>query len=1197
MSGEVKHINKSAIKTFAIEARKILMKSAETEAGLYGISADEIRTPIQKGADFEIYETLAGTEKRIYRADMRRRFNLVKAIQEKGFQEVIEETAYTWFNRLIAIRFMEVNDYLPTRTRVLSSETGNNTPDLINDFLDVDLGMTEEELRDVQMAKEENRYDDAFRMLFIKECNALNDILQGLFEKTDDYMELLLNIPYTSDGVVRMLIDTIPEENFNVEKEGQIEIIGWLYQYYNTEPKAKAFAKKSKITKEEIPAVTQLFTPDWIVRYMVENSLGRLWIEGHPDEDLKSNWKYYLDEAKQEPEVEQKLAEIREEYKKLTPEDIKVIDPCMGSGHILVYLFEVLMQIYKQDGYTERDAAELILEKNLYGLDIDDRAYQLSYFAVMMKARQYNRSIFRKHPKCHVYAIQESNSVNRKQLDYFGSDLTEDEKKTAKVQMEGLLNTFIDGKEYGSILKVENYDWDLLRRFVSSDAANGQMNFETYGIDVTKRQLEELVNIGEVLAQKYEVVVTNPPYAGVSNLSAKVNNFVKKHYPDSKADLYSVFIERCGGMLESNGLQAMITQHGWMFLNSFLGLREKILKMSIVNMMHLGTRAFEEISGEVVQTSSFVLRNIDIKKYKGRYCRLVKYNSYDKEKHFGDLSNYYISDTEGIRKIPGLPIAYWVSERFKDNFTVYESLNNFVECAAGISTGDNDYYLKLWHEVDNTLIAKNIASEDEFIESNYTYAYCNKGGTVRKWYGNNDYVAWWRKSEEFHRNGATYKRLMFKPGITWSEICMGNFSARFYPQGCIFDHKAPGMFALEEGNLLFYLGFLDSKVSSYILSVINPTISAGADSLRKIPFCRDILDEISVKNTVESCITISKNDWDAYEHSWDFKVHPFVQRCHGSEYTSIEEAYNKWEADCNERFNQLKANEEELNRIFIDIYGLQDELTPEVEDKDVTVRKADLQRDIKSFISYAVGCMFGRYSLDKEGLAYAGGDWDDSIYQNFKPDADAIIPITDEDYGFTDDIVERFIDFVRVVYGEDSLEENLEFIAKALGNKGGSYKEVLRNYFQKDFYKDHCNTYSVTGSGKRPIYWLFDSGKQNGFKALIYIHRYTPDTVGRIRSVYLSKVQGAIENALQNAEYIISTTSSATERAAASRKRDKYIKQLNELKPYYQALSHIALQRVEMDLDDGVKKNYQLFQNVEISTEGKKQSLNLLAKI
>ncbi len=1213
MSGEVKHINKSAIKTFAIEARKILMKSAETEAGLYGISADEIRTPIQKGADFEIYETLAGTEKRIYRADMRRRFNLVKAIQEKGFQEVIEETAYTWFNRLIAIRFMEVNDYLPTRTRVLSSETGNNTPDLINDFLDVDLGMTEEELRDVQMAKEENRYDDAFRMLFIKECNALNDILPGLFEKTDDYMELLLNIPYTSDGVVRMLIDTIPEENFNVEKEGQIEIIGWLYQYYNTEPKAKAFAKKSKITKEEIPAVTQLFTPDWIVRYMVENSLGRLWIEGHPDEDLKSNWKYYLDEAKQEPEVEQKLAEIREEYKKLTPEDIKVIDPCMGSGHILVYLFEVLMQIYKQDGYTERDAAELILEKNLYGLDIDDRAYQLSYFAVMMKARQYNRNILKKHPTCHVYAIQESNSVNRKQLDYFGSDLTENEKKTARAQMEGLLDTFIDGKEYGSILKVENYDWDLLRRFVSSDAANGQMNFETYGIDVTKRQLEELVNIGEVLAQKYEVVVTNPPYASTGDLSVKVNNFVKKYYQDSRFDLFAVFIERCEQFVGKYGYQAMITQHSWMFLSSYEKLRIKVLNMDIVNMAHLGSRAFDEIGGEIVQTTSFVIRKNYTQDYKGIYYRLTAPTTQQgKENMFLAKENGYIADRKKFSEIPRNRLGYWASDLLLEQFQQLP-LSNYADTRRGLQTGNSAAFIRCWFEPSVDKIDLSLSAEARMSEKKWLLF--NSGGPFRKWYGNIvNVVNWENNGFDIKSTGKAIipsEERYFAEVVSWNKISSGQMSVRYQPYGIIPGDASPFLHSEQHNQdiILFCMAVLNSKVSAEIVKILSPTLNFEVGNIAEIPISNDAQVMRKVIDLAKDEIKISKADWDSFEISWNFKRHPMITRY------KMCDAYNTWKAESNLRFTKSKNNEEEINRLLLCSYGLQDELSSVVEDKYITVysifdKKEDVPQNMKgskyvytlhegivSFISYAVGCMFGRYSLDKEGLAYAGGDWDDSIYQTFKPDADAIIPITDEDYGFTDDIVERFIDFVRVVYGEDTLEENLEFIAKALGNKGSSYKEVLRNYFQKDFYKDHCNTYSVTGSGKRPIYWLFDSGKQNGFKALIYIHRYTPDTVGRIRSVYLSKVQGAIENALQNAEYIISTTSSATERAAASRQRDKYIKQINELKPYYQALSHIALQRVEMDLDDGVKKNYQLFQNVEISTEGKKQSLNLLAKI
>lgn len=1177
-------MNKTAIKNFAIWARNKLIADVSYDARLIGITEDGIAKPLpQSFGGTQFFDIGTAEPYSISGEAVRQRDKLIEVIQQKekdtdyktAYQYVIEEVAYTWFNRLIAIRFMEVNDYLPSHIRVLSSESGKLEPDLVTTPFDAELPFTAEEEAQIFQLKQDNKLDEAFRILFLKQCNALNEILPALFEKTKNYTELLLSLSVIDqDGVVYHLIHDIPEDDFNIERGGQVEIIGWLYQYYNTEPKAAAFAKNGKITKEEIPAVTQLFTPDWIVRYMVENSLGRLWVEGHPDCDLKENWKYYLEEAQQEPEVQAKLSEIRKEYAALNPEDIKLIDPCMGSGHILVYAFDVLMQIYESAGYSQRDAAKSILEHNIYGLDIDDRAYQLAYFAVMMKARQYNRRILNGENTCHVYAIQESNSINRAHLKYFGAGMDDIEKNAAKMQLEGLLDTLTDAKEYGSILNVESYNWDLLRRFVAAEDTAGQISMDSVGVEDTAERLNRLIDIGETMARKYSVTITNPPYAGTSNLSANVNNYVKKNYPDSKADLFAVFIERCRSMTDNNGFQAMITQHGWMFLNSFLGLRKKVLEKNIVNMVHLGTRAFEEISGEVVQTTSFVLQNRVINGYKGTYCRLVDYSS-DKEKHFQDNANYYISEMDGIKRIPGCPIAYWVSERFKDNFVNYESLGEFVDCAAGISTGDNDYYLKLWHEVDNNLIAKSITSEDEFVKSNYSYAYCNKGGTVRKWYGNNDYVAWWKKSEEFHRNGATYKHLMFKPGITWSEICMGNFSARYYPKGCIFDHKAPGMFALKDDNLFSYLGFLDSKVTSYILSVINPTISAGADSLRKIPFSRDVLKNESIEKIVKTCISISKNDWDSYEHSWDFKKHPLLRNV-----SAISEAFSQWQSECDDRFNKLKANEEELNRIFIDIYGLQDELTPEVEDKDITVRKADLQRDIKSLLSYAVGCMFGRYSLDVEGLAYAGGEWDSSKYQSYIPDADNVIPITDEEY-LDDDIVSRLCAWLKAVYGADTLEENLDYIAKALGNKGSTSREIIRNYFLNDFFRDHCQTYSVTGSGKRPIYWLFDSGKQNGFKALVYLHRYTPDTIGNLRIDYLHKMQRVYESEINRMQDMMDHSENAREVAAAGKRKDKLAKQLKECREYDEKISHLALSRIELDLDDGVKVNYRKLQTAQ----------------
>ena len=672
-------MNKNAIKKFAIDARNKLIASVTDKAGMLGITPDNCSEAITKGADFEVYKTAAGTEVTLNKKQCEQRRKLVDQIHARGYETVVEEVAYTWFNRICAIRFMEVNDYMyPVRVRVLSSEKeGKNEPDVVTMAPDIDWDFTDKEREEIIDAKMNNRLDDLFRMLFIKQCNLLHEVLPGLFEETEDYTEMLLNISFTNeDDVIRMLVDGIDEKDFNIttvdedgKAAGQVEIIGWLYQYYNTELKNKAFAKKAKITKEEIPAVTQLFTPDWIVRYMIENSLGRMWVEGHPDEELKSKWKYYLDEAEQEESVQHELDKIKEGYATLKPEDIKLIDPCMGSGHILVYAFDVFMQIYENAGWSQRDAAQSIIQNNIYGLDIDDRAAQLSYFAVLMKARQYDRRILTRGIEPNVYAVQESNGINRDQLKYFGAGLTEEQKKVALMQMEGLLNTLNDAKEYGSLLNVESYDWELLEKFVENTDTESQISFDTYGLDETAEQLKRLIRIGKVMAQKYQVVATNPPYAGTSNLSAKVNNFVKKYYPDSKADLFAVFIERCGEMLKKNGYQAMITQHSWMFLSSYEKLRMKLQQKTIINMAHLGARAFEEIAGEVVQTTSFVLCNRFQSKYKAKYRRLVVQNSQlDKEKAFINRENEFVAPQSYFKVVPGQPIAYWLSQKAINNF-------------------------------------------------------------------------------------------------------------------------------------------------------------------------------------------------------------------------------------------------------------------------------------------------------------------------------------------------------------------------------------------------------------------------------------------------------------------------------------------------------------------------------------------------
>ena len=1190
-------MNKTAIKNFAIWARNKLIADVSYDARLIGITEDGIAKPLpQSFGGTQFFDIGTAEPYSISGEAVRQRDKLIEVIQQKekdtdyktAYQYVIEEVAYTWFNRLIAIRFMEVNDYLPSHIRVLSSESGKLEPDLVTTPFDAELPFTAEEEAQIFQLKQDNKLDEAFRILFLKQCNALNEILPALFEKTKNYTELLLSLSVIDqDGVVYHLIHDIPEDDFNIERGGQVEIIGWLYQYYNTEPKAAAFAKNGKITKEEIPAVTQLFTPDWIVRYMVENSLGRLWVEGHPECDLKENWKYYLEEAQQEPEVQAKLSEIRKEYAALNPEDIKLIDPCMGSGHILVYAFDVLMQIYESAGYSQRDAAKSILEHNIYGLDIDDRAYQLAYFAVMMKARQYNRRILNGENTCHVYAIQESNSINRAHLKYFGAGMDDIEKNAAKMQLEGLLDTLTDAKEYGSILNVESYNWDLLRRFVAAEDTAGQISMDSVGVEDTAEQLNRLVDIGETMARKYWVTITNPPYAAISNLSPKVNDFVKANYPDSKVDLFAVFIERCGLMTRVSGYQAMITQHAWMFLASYENLRDKLLNKELINLAHLGPHAFDEINGEVVQTSSFVFCNDFFSNYNSTFVQLVGgKNEAAKAAMFISGEHRFNKTNEQLRKIQGTPYtAYWASDVVLSAFKKSHLVGDVSEPRVGMATANNDRFIRLWFEVNRNKFGINISSRKEAVESRKKWFPFAKGGEQRKWYGNNDTVVNWEndgfeiqnfKDEKTGRIRSHNYNLdyIFSSALTWTVIGTEKTSFRFCPVGFLYSNSGYGLFCNNEKTKYYLLGFMNSKIAASLLKILSPSMGFESGYLRKLPLIEsDSLD--SIVERVKHCIDGSNAEWDSFEISWDFKKHPLLRNV-----STISEAFTQWQSECDARFNQLKANEEELNRIFIDIYGLQDELTPEVEDKDVTVRKADLQRDIKSLLSYAVGCMFGRYSLDVEGLAYAGGEWDSSKYQSYIPDADNVIPITDEEY-LDDDIVSRLCDWLKVVYGADTLEANLDYIAKALGNKGSTSREIIRNYFLNDFFKDHCQTYSVTGSGKRPIYWLFDSGKQNGFKALVYLHRYTPDTIGNLRIDYLHKMQRVYESEINRMQDMMDHSENAREVAAASKRKDKLAKQLKECREYDEKISHLALSRIELDLDDGVKVNYRKLQTAQ----------------
>ena len=1175
-------MDKNAIKKFAVWARTELIARVSLKGVEYGITEDNI---VDAAADSVGGKVLTAAEKK-------QRMACISEINDKGYKQVMEEVAYTWFNRFSALRFMEVNGYLPSHVRVFTDEENNFKPQIITEAIHLDLdGLDMEKVYEL---KEAEKTEELYKYLLIVQCNALNKILPGMFQKISDYTELLLPDNLLRDGsVIQQMIERIPEDDW----KDAVQIIGWLYQYYNSEKKDDVFAalkKNVKITKENIPAATQLFTPDWIVRYMVENSLGRLWLEGHTDaknqllpteeeqsayaagnrEPEDTKWHYYLEEAEQEPEVQAQLAEIRKEYAALTPDQLKVIDPCCGSGHILAYMFDVLMKIYESYGYTTREAVASIVEHNIYGLDIDDRAAQLAYFAVMMKARQYDRRFFSRGIQPHVYAIVESNHIDKFAVEYFCNG---DAK--LKEAMDIIISELHDAKEYGSILTVTPQDWTALYDRFAEITEDINMSR-----DVALAELLPLVQVAEALAQKYDVVVTNPPYMAVSNAGAKMYNLVQKKYPDSKADMFSVFIERCEEISKPHGYQALITQHSWMFLTTFENLRKKINTKTLANMVHLGAHAFEEISGEVVQAVAFVMNSSNLSDYKAKFVRLIDIGNADgKQETFLEKREQYVKVISVFRMIPSCTYMYWASDRVIELFQG-KCLGEIYDIKSGLSTGDNDIFLRCWHEISSNKFSIFTGGEQT------GWVPYNKGGGARKWYGLNTLVVYWgNDADKIKQVGRAVFRnpsFYFKEGITWSGIASSGGTFRYTPKGYLFDsNKGPMIF--DKGKGIYNIaGLLNTKVSQVLIGMLNPTVSLQIGDIYSIPYAelddnvKETVDLIVIKN-----IELSREDWDSFETSWDFQCHPLLQYAafiprmvaqkEANGYLTmngIADAYRHWGQVCNERFNQLKANEEELNRIFIDIYGLQDELTPDVEDKDVTVRKADLGRDIRSFISYAVGCMFGRYSLDVDGLVFAGGEWDNRKYVSVPADKDNIIPICDDEY-FEDDIVGLFVEFVKTVYGAETLDESLKFIADALGGKGQP-KDVIRNYFLNDFYADHCKIYQ-----KRPIYWLFDSGKKNGFKALIYMHRYQPDTIARIRTDYVHEQQARYRTAIADLEQRIANASTG-ERVKLNKKLTALQAQNTEIRTYQEKIHHLADQMISIDLDDGVKKNYAIFQDV-----------------
>ena len=859
-------MNKGAIQKFAIWARNELIAQVSQRAYQYGID--------ESGFGDASADTLNG---RLLTAEEKsQRQELIKQIKEKGYQQVMEEVAYTWFNRFIALRFMEVNNYLPSHIRVFSDASGAFKPEILNDVLHLDLpGLDSGKVAEYI---ESNDTEALYRYLLLTQCNALNSALPVMFERMGGYTEMLLpNNILRQDSVLGHMVSDIPEEDW----QDAVQIIGWLYQYYNTELKDDTFAqlkKNVKITKERIPAATQLFTPDWIVRYMVENSLGRLWLEGHPNAELHDGWKYYLDEAEQERSVEEQLAKLREEYKTIKPEEIKVIDPCMGSGHILVYAFDVLMQIYTAAGWDQREAAQSILKNNLFGLDIDDRAAQLAYFAVMMKARQYDRRLLTRGIQPNIHSIIESNALGGAYKLAMGDFLLSKEHQET---LNYLLDAFIDAKEYGSILCLEKRDYVGLLRAWNLTASQTTENLNlTLWFAAVEHEIPKLIEQAIILTQGYDVVVTNPPYMAVSNAGAKVNDYVKKNFPDSKADLFAVFIERCGQMAKKNGYQAMITQHAWMFLSSFEKLRTKLLAVDIVNMAHLGARAFEEIGGEVVQTTSFVIRKSHIADYKGEYCRLIEPTSQQgKEDMFLAGENRYFTAQDRFFHIPKKRLGYWISEKLLAQFN-QEPLSYYADTRRGLQTGDSQRFIRKWFEVSVVKEALQLGKATKSIPAKWFLF--NSGGTFRRWYGNIvDVVDWENKGQEIKATGKAIipsENRYFDELISWNKISSGQMSVRYQPQGIIPGDASPFLHSTSQDHniILYAMAMLNSKIAAAIVEVLSPTLNFEVGNIAEIPVAVDASAQARVITTVDSCVQITRNEWDSYETSWDFKRHPLV---------------------------------------------------------------------------------------------------------------------------------------------------------------------------------------------------------------------------------------------------------------------------------------------------------------------------------
>ena len=1153
-------MNTSNIKKYAPQARNDFIAAMRKQAAKYGITADSISPAEQKG------DLLLIGDQVFPLSIMKPREKLIKRIQTSSFEQSIDYIAYSWFNRLCAIRYMECKGLLDHGRRVLSSADGSaGLPQILEECLDIELPGLDAS-RVAQLKLDGNKDEELYRELLLAQCHALNQVMPLLFEQVSDESELLLPDNLTkTDSLIRDLVSSIPEEDWS-----DVQIIGWLYQFYISEKKDQVIGKVVK--SEDIPAATQLFTPNWIVKYLVQNSVGRLWMMAQPDSTLASEWEYYIQPAEQTDEVNAQLKQlidvrISEDGDTLNPESITVLDPACGSGHILVEVYDCLKAIYLERGYRSRDIPRLILENNLYGIDIDTRAAQLASFALLMKAREDDRRLFSNPPKLNIISLQDSQP---ERLEAFAQDLAS--ANIAQPDLKELLDLFKHSSTFGSLIQIPEA---FAKKLPDLET---KLNIASESGDIFAQQsaqeLLPLVQQAKLLAKQYDAVIANPPYMGSKGMNAALKDFAKKKFPDSKSDLFAIFIERGFAWCKDSGFNSMVTMQSWMFLSSYEAMREKLLQYRTLScMVHMGNG----VMGIAFGTAATVMLNNHISNYAGSfsYCENDDVNEFGIPKQF-PVQNERLKTAkpDDFKKIPGSPIAYWISLKFNNCFEKLSLISNEASAVCGMTTGENALYVREWSEIDFQKFGKELLSSNDAMASQLKWFPYAKGGSYRKWYGNAENVVNWEKDgQEIIASGRAYPRARsryFKPSVSWSFISSSYFGARQQPNGFIFDMAGCSLFPQDEKKLAFYTALLCSKSASAFLKIINPTLNYQVNNVGSIPVPKNIdtklVSEISTK-----CVLIAKTDWDSYEISWDFTQNPIIR----TEQPNLEQAFNTWQQQNADAVAEMKRLEEENNKLFIDAYGLQDELTPDVPDEQITLTRADREKDSQRLVSYALGCMMGRYSLDEPGLIYAHAgnqDFDASRYQTFPADADGIIPLT-EMHWFEDDATRRIQEFLTAVWGKDTLDANMQWLAESLDKKASETAEdTIRRYLASKFYKDHMQTYK-----KRPIYWLFSSGKQGAFQALVYLHRYNESTLARMRTEYVMPLiskMAAYANSLETAK---ESSDSAAEIKRIEKKLQDLHKQQAELSSFEEKLRHYADQRISLDLDDGVKVNYGKF--------------------